>query len=132
MSVLRTKGLLVARAVPLVVVLLIFCGVASAYTIVMRGGRHVEVPNQFLLTDSTLTYEVSPGIQVTINLAAIDIPATEKANKEGAGSFFKHRLAIKATETVTPVGPARSATRTIRSEERRVGKECRSRWSPYH
>ena len=22
--------------------------------------------------------------------------------------------------------------KTIRSEERRVGKECRSRWSPYH
>ena len=22
--------------------------------------------------------------------------------------------------------------RTARSEERRVGKECRSRWSPYH
>src|SRR3712207_9219331 len=25
-----------------------------------------------------------------------------------------------------------STTRRIRSEERRVGKECRSRWSPYH
>ena len=25
-----------------------------------------------------------------------------------------------------------SDTRAIRSEERRVGKECRSRWSPYH
>ena len=24
------------------------------------------------------------------------------------------------------------AQRTTRSEERRVGKECRSRWSPYH
>ena len=24
------------------------------------------------------------------------------------------------------------ARQTIRSEERRVGKECRSRWSPYH
>ena len=23
-------------------------------------------------------------------------------------------------------------TKTVRSEERRVGKECRSRWSPYH
>ena len=23
-------------------------------------------------------------------------------------------------------------TKGIRSEERRVGKECRSRWSPYH
>src|SRR2546421_6215922 len=25
-----------------------------------------------------------------------------------------------------------AATREARSEERRVGKECRSRWSPYH
>ena len=24
------------------------------------------------------------------------------------------------------------AVQAIRSEERRVGKECRSRWSPYH
>ena len=24
------------------------------------------------------------------------------------------------------------ASENIRSEERRVGKECRSRWSPYH
>ena len=24
------------------------------------------------------------------------------------------------------------ATVLVRSEERRVGKECRSRWSPYH
>ena len=27
---------------------------------------------------------------------------------------------------------ANKATRLPRSEERRVGKECRSRWSPYH
>src|SRR5215467_4691894 len=26
----------------------------------------------------------------------------------------------------------RTSTRSSRSEERRVGKECRSRWSPYH
>ena len=25
-----------------------------------------------------------------------------------------------------------SVTSILRSEERRVGKECRSRWSPYH
>ena len=24
------------------------------------------------------------------------------------------------------------AEKAVRSEERRVGKECRSRWSPYH
>ena len=27
---------------------------------------------------------------------------------------------------------ANAASRILRSEERRVGKECRSRWSPYH
>ena len=26
----------------------------------------------------------------------------------------------------------KKAYRVLRSEERRVGKECRSRWSPYH
>ena len=28
--------------------------------------------------------------------------------------------------------PGSGKTTTLRSEERRVGKECRSRWSPYH
>src|SRR2546429_8418323 len=28
--------------------------------------------------------------------------------------------------------PVRAALPYFRSEERRVGKECRSRWSPYH
>src|SRR5256885_2666953 len=31
--------------------------------------------------------------------------------------------------TITPEPPAQKPSR---SEERRVGKECRSRWSPYH
>ena len=30
------------------------------------------------------------------------------------------------------VAPAVEQREGIRSEERRVGKECRSRWSPYH
>ena len=30
------------------------------------------------------------------------------------------------------VAPAIGMGNTVRSEERRVGKECRSRWSPYH
>ena len=28
--------------------------------------------------------------------------------------------------------PGLSGRLDVRSEERRVGKECRSRWSPYH
>src|SRR3712207_6088499 len=34
-------------------------------------------------------------------------------------------LALSERDCVLPVVP-------MRSEERRVGKECRSRWSPYH
>src|SRR3712207_6549599 len=31
-----------------------------------------------------------------------------------------------------PIIPGRKPSTQARSEERRVGKECRSRWSPYH
>ena len=30
------------------------------------------------------------------------------------------------------IGPGSLVVLRLRSEERRVGKECRSRWSPYH
>ena len=39
--------------------------------------------------------------------------------------------AILANDYVTPEDKAVVVHR-VRSEERRVGKECRSRWSPYH
>src|SRR5256885_8978002 len=35
-------------------------------------------------------------------------------------------------ELLPPVGLSRVIVSEVRSEERRVGKECRSRWSPYH
>ena len=38
----------------------------------------------------------------------------------------------KAMEIIRKKGQAVAAKRSDRSEERRVGKECRSRWSPYH
>src|SRR5438094_1514513 len=50
-----------------------------------------------------------------------------------AGAFIDYARfvvakAIPAADQVYPMGiPA-----NMRSEERRVGKECRSRWSPYH
>ena len=35
-------------------------------------------------------------------------------------------------EGASPTAPPPSPMNASRSEERRVGKECRSRWSPYH
>src|SRR2546430_8437272 len=37
--------------------------------------------------------------------------------------------AQSAKETINAINPG---VEVVRSEERRVGKECRSRWSPYH
>ena len=36
------------------------------------------------------------------------------------------------TVNITLQGKRNEMNRLLRSEERRVGKECRSRWSPYH
>ena len=37
-------------------------------------------------------------------------------------------------DVTQPLAPAviEAMHKAVRSEERRVGKECRSRWSPYH
>src|SRR5258705_3615300 len=64
--------------------------VTKAYTIVMRDGRRLEIPAVFTVTKTTLTYQVSGDIQVTLQLAAIDIPATERTNGEPAGSLRGH------------------------------------------
>ena len=42
---------------------------------------------------------------------------------------FAHQI---ATPDSPPVRVRLMGERLGRSEERRVGKECRSRWSPYH
>ena len=39
---------------------------------------------------------------------------------------------ITAKEVTVQVKDERTGVVYNRSEERRVGKECRSRWSPYH
>ena len=42
------------------------------------------------------------------------------------------RLALDVLLEVTEHGAYSNQVLRARSEERRVGKECRSRWSPYH
>src|SRR5256885_2592391 len=55
-----------------------------------------------------------------------DAAAVERLLAAGASVVAKTNLAFPA------VIAAFGQTRNPRSEERRVGKECRSRWSPYH
>jgi len=80
---------LVNRSVFVSSLVLLLMITANAYTVVMRGGRRVEIPSNFSVTQKTLTYEVSQGIQVTLAMAAIDVPATERANNEQPGSLLR-------------------------------------------
>ena len=55
----------------------------------------------------------------------------------GASGFVGSAVARRLREAGFPVRALVRATSPVahladRSEERRVGKECRSRWSPYH
>src|SRR5882762_624521 len=59
----------------------------------------------------------------------------ERNGCAGALGFIVHTLEINGAECIVPdrgrgiAGVTRPGAGTIRSEERRVGKECRSRWS---
>jgi hypothetical protein len=95
------------------VLLLLACAVtASAYTLVLRDGRRLEIPSEFTLTRTTLTYEASPGFSKTMQLILINVAATERANNEAPGSFFKH-----AEETPTVTQPAPQARRTLTNRD---------------
>ena len=61
-----------------------------------------------------------------------------RANRRGMfalmgamATFATNDMLVKLTAQRYPLGEV-ITVRGIRSEERRVGKECRSRWSPYH
>ena len=52
----------------------------------------------------------------------------------GVAGAIKRKGGVIIEEEAMRQGPVEvgEAVLTTRSEERRVGKECRSRWSPYH
>jgi hypothetical protein len=107
-----------------VVLLLTLSITASAYTLVFRNGQRVEIPAEFTLTRTTLTYEISPGFNRTLQLILIDVTATERANNEAPGSFFKRR---EEAPVVTPPAPKASRTLTnsdlVAIRQRRVESE---------
>jgi hypothetical protein len=104
----------IAKQLPLVrrllvssVMVVLTATAASAYTLVLRDGRRIDIPNQFMVSSSTLTYEVSQGIQVTLQLATIDVVATERLNGEQSGA-----LLLRGTTLATPDTSSESIARS--------------------
>lgn len=86
---------------------------AYSYTLILRDGRQVEIPDKFVVSTNTLTYEYAPGINVTLLLDTVDVTATEKFNREASGSLLARAsqsdFQTKQTQT------SDSNTRTQRS-----------------
>lgn len=108
------------RIVSVSAVICLLVGAANAYSVMMLSGRRVEIPSVFVVTPSTLTYEVTAGIQITIPMAVIDIPATEKANHEDPGSLLSRATTGAGQLIVQSMGEpqkASSVRRTITNRD---------------
>ncbi|HEV2914440.1 MAG TPA: hypothetical protein VGX92_14275 [Pyrinomonadaceae bacterium] len=100
---------------------------ASAYTLVMRSGRRLEIPEKFTVAGEVLTYEAAPGILVTLQLSGVDITATERINNEAPGSLLRRaagggaeQRAATAQERAASGETARPARATEKSARRTI------------
>ena len=82
-------------------------GTTNSCVAVMEGGKPVVVTN-------------TEGARTTPSVVAFS-----KSGERLVGEPAKRQAVTNADKTI-------SSIKRHRSEERRVGKECRSRWSPYH
>src|SRR3712207_9172014 len=99
-----------------------------------KEDRHNAILEQLFKSDSVLVSELAELLEVSSVTIRKDLTDLEKAGK----LYRSHGKAI----AINPFTSNRSVNEkeklfpeekySIRSEERRVGKECRSRWSPYH
>lgn len=99
---------------------------AAAYTIVLRGGRRVEIPATFTVTKWTLTYEAAPGINVTLQMATIDIPATERANNEPPGALLR-RAELSPKAAGAKVAQPRATRRELTRQDIENARAARAR-----
>ena len=68
----------------------------------------------------------SDSLQISVSILGYKAHTQSIGNKEGGINIELEQQVFNLREVQITPG------RVYRSEERRVGKECRSRWSPYH
>lgn len=106
------------RALCALLLLVLLPAGASAYTLVLRDGRRLEIPEGFKVTRAGVTYEHSPGLYVTIQMTSIDVEATERANGERAGAFLERvNGGAKVQEGLASPSSKGASRRTLTDKE---------------
>ena len=67
-----------------------------------------------------------------MNLVIVESPAKAKTINKYLGKDYKVLASYGHVRDLPSKNGSVDPENNFRSEERRVGKECRSRWSPYH
>src|SRR3712207_9518204 len=95
---------------------------------VERGMPKVEAAKTFGVGVSSVKRYVAAAREGR-SLAPKKRPGSKPKMDETARRLLEADVEERPEATLSPT---RGASCSWRSEERRVGKECRSRWSPYH
>ena len=98
-----------------------------------KGKRYTEAAK---LVDRSKLYESQEALALLIQTAKAKFDKSVELHAR-LGVDPKHADQQVRGVVVLPHGTGKKLTVAVfakltRSEERRVGKECRSRWSPYH
>src|SRR2546426_12838870 len=104
-------------------------GVSSCWNPVENSQFHGRTPHPLSVRGSCRVMGIVPPKPLVSH--GPHSPLAKGLNRSQSGTLFKRRgspAGYVSSFTVLAVFVARAT----RSEERRVGKECRSRWSPYH
>src|SRR5258706_9626796 len=83
------------------------------------------------IRDWSVTGVQTCALPISFPPMGVHFAAWGLARMEGLPWIADFRDPLDPRDTMTPDGN-NSFHKLLRSEERRVGKECRSRWSPYH
>src|SRR3712207_1459193 len=97
-------------------------GLSAAYTAAQAGAKVVLFEKDQSIAHSIRT----SGVTWISEMERLGIPS------KFYNPIQNYRFVSPSNDIIIRGDAAKSCVLDVRSEERRVGKECRSRWSPYH
>src|SRR2546422_11448209 len=102
-------------------------GLVNAAYLARAGKKVLVCERRHVLGGAAVTEEVFRGFKFSVASYVVSLLRPEIIRELDLPRHGMEILPLDGTLTPMPNGDY-----LWRSEERRVGKECRSRWSPYH